>query len=154
MLPGLSAITAPTLPGMNAFALMVADVAATGVTHNTMPVKMVRAALDAAGVTPADQLRDVADGTRLRCAGVVTHRQAPRTAGGVTFLGLEDETGLMNVVIPVGLWNRQKVLARTAKALIVRGIVQNASGAVSVVADRLEPLPMGELLSRGSRDFH
>ncbi len=154
MLPGLSAITAPSLPGMNAFALMVADVAATGVTHNTMPVEMVRAALDAAGVTPADQLRDVADGTRLRCAGVVTHRQAPRTAGGVTFLGLEDETGLMNVVIPVGLWNRQKVLVRTAKALIVRGIVQNASGAVSVVADRLEPLPMGELLSRGSRDFH
>ena len=72
----------------------------------------------------------------------------------MTFLGLEDETGLINVVIPVGLWNRQKVLARTAKALIVRGIVHNASGAVSVAADRLEPLPLGELLTRGSRDFH
>lgn len=154
MLAGVSAITAPPLPGMNAFALMVADVAATGITHNTMPVEMLRATLNASGVISAEQLHAVADGTRLRCAGVVTHRQAPQTAGGVTFLGLEDETGLINVVIPVGLWNRQKVLACTAKALIVRGIVHNASGAVSVAADRLEPLPLGELLTRGSRDFH
>ena len=84
---------------------------------------------------------------------MVTHRQAPKTAGGVTFLGIEDETGLINVVIPVGLWNRQRVLARTAKALVIRGIVQNASGAVSVVADKLEPLAMGEWLTRGARDF-
>ena len=43
--------------------------------------------------------------------------------------------------------------ARTAPALIVRGIVQNASGAVTVAADQLEPLAFGEALSRGSRDF-
>ncbi|UIZ92543.1 error-prone DNA polymerase [Corynebacterium sp. CNCTC7651] len=153
MLPGLSAISAPSLPGMNAFELMAADVAATGVTHDKMPVEMVRGALDAAGVVRAGQLLTVPDGTRIRCAGVVTHRQAPKTAGGVTFLGMEDETGLINVVIPVGLWNRQKVLARTAKALIVRGIIQNASGAASLVADKLEPLEMGEWLTRGSRDF-
>lgn len=45
------------------------------------------------------------------------------------------------------------MLARTAKTLIVRGIVQNATGAVNVVADKLEPLSVGEWLSRGSRDF-
>ena len=95
----------------------------------------------------------VPDGTRIRIAGVVTHRQRPTTAAGVTFLGMEDETGLMNVVIPTGLWKRQKLLARTAKALIVRGIVENASGAASILADKLEPLDMGEWLSRGSRDF-
>ena len=154
MLPGLSSVVAPSLPGMNPFELMAADVAATGVTPGLMPVEMVRAALSAQGVVPAaDLLHEVEDGTRVRVAGVITHRQHPATAGGVTFLGMEDETGLINVVISVGLWNKQRVLARTAKALVVRGIVQNASGAVSVVADRLEPLAMGELLSRGSRDF-
>lgn len=153
MLPGVSAISAPSLPGMNAFELMAADVAATGVTPGLMPVEMLRSALSAAGVVPADQLRAVEDGTRVRIAGVITHRQQPSTASGVTFLGMEDETGLMNVVISVGLWNRQRVVARTAKAMIVRGIVQNASGAVSIVADRLEPLEMGEWLTRGSRDF-
>ena len=118
-----------------------------------MPVEMLRERLAAEGVLRADQLRGVEDGTRVRVAGVITHRQHPATAGGVTFLGMEDESGLVNVVISVGLWNRQKVLARTAKAVIVRGIVQNASDAVSVVADRLEPLGVGERLSRGSRDF-
>ena len=154
MLPGLSSVVAPSLPGMNPFELMAADIAATGVTPGLMPVEMVRAALSAQGVVPAAELlHGVEDGTRVRVAGVITHRQHPATAGGVTFLGMEDETGLINVVISVGLWNKQRVLARTAKALVVRGIVQNASGAVSVVADRLEPLAMGELLSRGSRDF-
>ena len=154
MLPGLSSVVAPSLPGMNPFELMAADVAATGVTPGLMPVEMVRSALSAQGVVPAAELlHGVEDGTRVRVAGVITHRQHPATAGGVTFLGMEDETGLINVVISVGLWNKQRVLARTAKALVVRGIVQNASGAVSVVADRLEPLAMGELLSRGSRDF-
>ena len=154
MLPGLSSVVAPSLPGMNPFELMAADVVATGVTPGLMPVEMVRSALSAQGVVPAAELlHGVEDGTRVRVAGVITHRQHPATAGGVTFLGMEDETGLINVVISVGLWNKQRVLARTAKALVVRGIVQNASGAVSVVADRLEPLAMGELLSRGSRDF-
>ncbi|MDU7512471.1 MAG: hypothetical protein E7K57_07320, partial [Corynebacterium sp.] len=61
--------------------------------------------------------------------------------------------GLMNVMVSPGLWSRHKVLARTARAMIIRGIVQNATGAVSVVADKLEPLDFGEFLSRGSRDF-
>ncbi|KAA8730676.1 error-prone DNA polymerase, partial [Corynebacterium tuscaniense] len=153
MLPGLSTIEAPALPGMNAFELMAADIVATGVTPGLMPVEMVRTHLDSLNIVPASGLRRVPDGTRIRIAGVITHRQRPSTAAGVTFLGMEDETGLMNVVIPTGLWKRQKVLARTAKALIVRGIVENASGAASVLADKLEPLDMGDCLSRGSRDF-
>ncbi|MDO5669886.1 MAG: error-prone DNA polymerase [Corynebacterium sp.] len=154
MLPGLSAIDAPALPGMNAFELMAADITATGVTHDRQPVEMLRSMLIDAGVVPAVDLRTVPDGTRVRVAGVVTHRQRPGTASGLTFLGMEDETGLLNVMVSVGLWKRQAVVARTSKALVVRGIVQNASGAVTVVADHLEPLVMGEWLSRGSRDFH
>ena len=154
MLPGLSAIEAPALPGMNAFELMVADITATGVTHDRQPMEMLRSSLADAGVVTATALRRVPDGTRVRIAGVVTHRQRPQTASGLTFLGMEDETGLLNIMISVGLWNRQRVVARTSKALVVRGIVQNASGAVTVVADHLEPLVLGEWLSRGSRDFH
>ncbi|WP_115685228.1 error-prone DNA polymerase [Corynebacterium senegalense] len=154
MLPGLSAISAPALPGMNAFELMAADIAATGVTPDKQPMELLREALRAAAVRTAADLRRVEDGSRVRVAGVVTHRQRPQTASGVTFFGMEDETGLINVMVSPGLWARQKVVARTAKALIVRGVVQNATGAVNVVADKLEPLVMGEWLSRGSRDFH
>ncbi|AWB83448.1 error-prone DNA polymerase [Corynebacterium liangguodongii] len=154
MLPGLSAIDAPALPGMNAFELMAADIAATGVTPDKQPMELVRSVLRERGICTAADLRGVEDGTRVRVAGVVTHRQRPQTASGVTFFGMEDETGLINVVVSPGLWKRQHVVARTARALIVRGIVENASGAVNVVADKLEPLEAGEYLSRGSRDFH
>ncbi|SDM12182.1 error-prone DNA polymerase [Corynebacterium mycetoides] len=154
MLPGLSAISAPALPGMNAFELMVADIGATGVTHDKQPMELLRERLRADGLVTAAGLKQVEDGTRVRVAGVVTHRQRPRTASGVTFFGMEDETGLINVVVSPGLWKRQLVLARTAKALIVRGIVENVTGAVNVVADKLEPLELGEYLNRGSRDFH
>lgn len=149
MLPGLSAIEAPALPGMNAFELMAADVSATGVTHDKQPVELLRAGLRERGILTADDLRRVEDGSRVRVAGVITHRQRPKTAKGVTFLGMEDETGLINVIVPVGLWERQLVLARTAKSLIVRGIVQNATGAVNLVADKFEPLELGDYLNRG-----
>ncbi|TNL98486.1 error-prone DNA polymerase [Corynebacterium tapiri] len=153
MLPGMSAINAPALPGMNAFEIMVADVATTGITHDCQPMEMVRKNLRQQGVITAEQLREVEDGTRVRVAGVVTHRQRPQTASGLTFLGLEDETGLINASVSVGLWNRQRVLARTARALILRGTVHNATDAVTLTADRLEPIDLGHYLSRASRDF-
>ncbi|MDN6552972.1 MAG: error-prone DNA polymerase, partial [Corynebacterium flavescens] len=151
--PGLAAIAPPAVPGMSAFELMAADVAAVGVTHDRQPMELLRVALGEAGILTAAQLRQAPDGSRVRLAGIITHRQRPQTASGLTFLGMEDETGLINVMVSVGLWNRQKILARTSRALIVRGIVQNATGATSVVADKLEPLEMGSWFSRGSRDF-
>ena len=153
MLPGLSGIDAPALPGMTAFELLATDVAATGVTHDTQPMQLLREHLQREGILRAVDLRNVEDGTRVRVAGVVTHRQRPQTASGLTFLGMEDETGLLNIMVSPGLWKRQRVVARTAHALVARGIVQNASGAVSVVADRLEQIDVGQWLSRGSLDF-
>lgn len=138
---------------MSAFELMATNISATGVTADYQPMALIRERMGELGIVPADRLLEVEDGTRLRIAGIVTHRQRPQTASGLTFLGMEDETGLMNVMVSVGLWQRQRVLARNAKALIIRGIVQNVQGVATVVADRLEPLDMGEFLSRGSRDF-
>ncbi|WP_083986185.1 error-prone DNA polymerase [Corynebacterium renale] len=153
MLPGLSQPQAPALPGMSAFEMLAADILSTGVTPATQPMEMFRNALDQHGIVPANRLMDCADSTRIRVAGIVTHRQRPNTASGVTFLGMEDETGLMNIMVSPGLWKRQRIVARTAKVLVVRGIVQNANGVASVVADKLEELPVGQWLSRGSRDF-
>ena len=153
MLERLSAVSAPALPGMSAFELMVADIAATGVTPAAQPVAYIREALASRGIVPASQLLSLADASRVTVAGIVTHRQRPATAGGVTFLGVEDETGLMNVVISVGLWKRYEKVALTSKALVIRGIIRNSSGAASIEADKLESLPLGEVLSRGARDF-
>ena len=151
-LPGVGVAThTPCLPEMSEIAVAAADVWATGVSPNSYPTQFLRAELDALGVVPADRLLGVLDGTRVLIAGAVTHRQRPATARGVTFINLEDETGMVNVLCTPGVWTRHRRLAQTATALIVRGRVQNANGAVTVLADRLDPLTLG-VRSR-SRDF-
>ena len=151
-LPGVgSSSHVPSLPGMTHLELTAADVWATGVSPDSHPVQFLRERLGELGVVQADRLLSVPDGTRVLVAGAVTHRQRPATAQGVTFLNLEDETGMVNVVCSRGVWARQRRLAQTASALIIRGIVQNATGAVTVVADQLRPVDL-RVISR-SRDF-
>lgn len=151
-LPGVGVAThTPALPGMSEIELSAADVWATGVSCDSFPTQFLRADLDALGVIPAVRLTTVPDGTRVRVAGAVTHRQRPATARGVTFVNLEDETGMVNVLCTPEVWRRHRRLAQTATALLIRGRVQNASGAVTVLAERLGPLEL--TVSSRSRDF-
>ncbi|MEO8813984.1 MAG: error-prone DNA polymerase [Mycobacterium sp.] len=148
---GIPGAHVPELPGMSETELAAADVWATGVSPDSFPTQFLRAGLDAAGVTLADRLLDVPDGTRVLVAGAVTHRQRPPTARGVTFVNLEDETGMVNVLCTPGVWARHRKVAQSAVALLIRGRVQNVSGAVTVIAERLGPL---ELVTEStSRDF-
>ncbi len=151
-LPGVgSSSQIPSLPGMTEIELAAADVWATGISSDSYPTQFLRENLDALGVVPADKLLEVPDGTRVLVAGAVTHRQRPATAQGVTFINLEDETGMVNVLCSQGVWARHRKLAQTASALLVRGQVQNATGAVTVVADRIGKLSMR--VASKSRDF-
>ena len=92
----------PSLPGMTELELTAADVWATGVSPDSYPTQFLREDLDALGVVPAAKLLEVRDGTRVFVAGAVTHRQRPATAQGVTFMNLEDETGMVNVLCSRG----------------------------------------------------
>lgn len=151
-LPGVgSSSHIPALPGMSELELAAADVWATGISPDSYPTQFLRADLDALGVLPAEQLLNVPDGDRVLIAGAVTHRQRPATAQGATFVNLEDETGMVNVLCTPGVWARHRKLAQTASALLIRGQVQNASGAVTVVAERLERLTLK--VGSKSRDF-
>jgi error-prone DNA polymerase len=139
-LPGLATGTqAPMLPGMEPLEVAVADLWATGVSPNGHPTIFLREQLDAYGVVPADQLLTT-EQTKVWVAGTVTHRQRPATAQGTTFISLEDETGLMNVVVSVGCWKRFRPVARGAGALLVRGRLQRYEGVVNIVAEHIAPL--------------
>lgn len=151
-LPGVgSSLATPALPGMTELELAAADVWATGISPDSFPTQFLRKDLDALGVVAADKLLKVPDGTRVLVAGAVTHRQRPATAQGVTFINLEDETGMVNILCSPGVWARHRKLAQTAAALLIRGQVQNATGAVTVVADRMGQLTMA--VGSRSRDF-
>lgn len=151
-LPGVgSSSHVPALPGMSDLELAAADVWATGISPDSYPTQFLRADLDAMGVVPAEALLSVPDGDRVLIAGAVTHRQRPGTAQGVTFINLEDETGMVNVLCTPAVWARHRKLANTAPAMLVRGQVQNASGAVTVVAERLGRISLA--VGSKSRDF-
>ncbi len=142
---------APTLPVMNDVEVTVADLWATAITTDGYPTRHVRDRLDELGVLTASALRTAEAGRRVLVGGVVTHWQRPATAGGTTFLNLEDETGMVNVICSRGVWIRYRRVARTAAALLVRGRLEREQGVVNVVAERLERLPLA--VRRTSRDF-
>jgi error-prone DNA polymerase len=151
-LPGVTVgAEAPRLPGMSPVELGAADLWATGLSADSHPVQFARERLDALGAVPADGLAAVAPGARVLVGGMVTHRQRPATAGGTTFLSLEDETGLINVICSKGVWARYRRVGRAAAALLVRGRLERAEGVVNVIADQLQPLPL--VASTRSRDF-
>jgi error-prone DNA polymerase len=143
---------APRLPGMDPLETAVADLWSTGIAPNGHPTRFLRDELSRRGVVTAVGLRSVAPRAKVLVAGIVTHRQRPMTAQGTTFLNLEDETGLINVVVSKGCWARYRSIARDSPALLVRGRLESAEGVINVVAEELMFLPVPA--SNRSRDFH
>jgi error-prone DNA polymerase len=151
-LPGTATgIEAPTLPGMDPVEQMVADVWATGLSPDCHPAQFAREHLTRIGALPIATLRRIEHGRRVFVGGIVTHRQRPATAGGITFINLEDETGMLNVTCSPGLWQRYRKVARTSSALVVRGTLEKVEGVVNLNADRLAPLTLA--VRPASRDF-
>jgi error-prone DNA polymerase len=151
-LPGtVGGVAAPMLPGMDEVDTLVADVWATGMSVERHPAEFGRDYLTGLGALSVADVADAPDRTRVLVGGVVTHRQRPATAGGITFLNLEDETGMLNVVCSPGLWHRYRKVARTSSALLVRGLVEKQDGVVNLNADQLTELRLP--VRPASRDF-
>lgn len=152
-LPGsVVAVQPPLLPMLSAQERVVFDFWATGISPDDHPLRHLRADLRARGARSTADLPGTSSGTRIEVAGVVIHRQRPSTAGGVTFMNLEDEHGILNVICSVGVWNRYRRIAREAPALLVRGILERSEeGVTNLLADRFEPLSVGARTT--SRNF-
>lgn len=152
-LPGTAlSVQPPLFSDQSGYERLAADLWATGVSTDDHPISHLRPALDERGVLTSARLRTHESGRRIEVAGVVTHRQRPATASGITFLNLEDEHGLMNIICTTGVWARYRRVARDSPALIVRGILERSpEGVANVLADAFEDLRTG--LAHRSRDF-
>ena len=149
----LVSVQPPLFADPTSYDILAADLWATGISTDDHPLTHYRAPLDARGVLTSRELRAHETGRRIEVAGLVTHRQRPATASGITFLNLEDEHGVVNVICSVGVWNRYRRVARDAPALIVRGMLERSpEGVTNVLADRFEDLRVG--VQHRSRDFH
>ena len=141
----------PTLPGMNDMELTAADLWATHISPDEHPMAYLREQLREQGILAVGDTATHEANRRVRLAGLITHRQRPYTAGGVTFLNLEDETGMLNVVVFAKVWERHRRVARNAAGVIIRGRLERKDDVVNLIAETIEPLPIP--IRHKSRDF-
>jgi error-prone DNA polymerase len=134
---------------------VLTDYATQGLSLNRHPVALARAALARQRARQAREIEAMANGTRLRHAGLVTVRQRPQTAAGVTFVTLEDETGQVNVVVWRQLAERQRRVLLESVLLGVDGVLQESDGVRHLVAHRLHDFSaLLPHFGSQSRDFH
>ncbi len=143
--------TPPELAAMDHPEAVQADLWSTSISV-THPISFLREALDESGcVRIADALSLRRHGTRARIGGIITHRQRPGTANGVRFLNLEDETGLLNVVVLPAVWETNYEIARKAIGVVIEGILEYRDGVTNLVAHRFEHWPVAGIRSRDFR---
>jgi error-prone DNA polymerase len=152
-LPGIAVhVQPPLLPLLSAAEQTALDLWSTGIITDKHPLALLRDRLDTQGVTRSDALRTASHRHVVKVAGLVTHRQRPSTARGVTFLTLEDETGTTNVVVWQRVWQHYHRIAGSSPAMIVTGTLERSpEGLANVIAGHFEPLPAPEAVT--SRDF-
>lgn len=140
---------------LDPFETVTWDYRASSHSPRDHPLGPLRSLLAAQGLPDARTVSRLANGARVRYAGVVICRQRPGTASGVTFMTLEDETGFVNLVIWTHVLENHRLLVKTASFLGVTGKLQVEDGVTHLIAESLwtpalslEPEPVR------SRDFH
>ncbi|PZW77280.1 DnaE-like error-prone DNA polymerase [Pseudomonas sp. 2848] len=134
---------------------LAADYGTLGTTLGPHPLTLLRTRLRALGCRSSRELTGVEHGDSIAVAGIVVGRQRPQTASGVTFVTLEDEHGMVNVVVWRDLAERQRRELVGSKLLKVSGRLEQESGVRHLIARRLEDIsPLLQGLDVRSRDFH
>lgn len=140
----------PPTEGQN----IVADYQSTGLSLERHPVQLLRHRLDRYRYVPAAALQDLADGTKIRVAGLVITKQRPGTASGVIFVTLEDESGYINLVVWNQIAQRDRAALLNARLMGVHGKLQIEERVIHVIADQLvDHTDMLGNLVVTSRDF-
>ncbi len=134
---------------------IIADYASLGLTLGRHPLALLRDRLQRQRMLTAAELHTLPHGRVTRVTGLVTGRQRPGTASGVTFVTLEDETGMINVIVWRDLAERQRRELLRANLLTVYGTLEREGEVVHLIAARLQDQTalLGKLAMR-SRDFH
>jgi error-prone DNA polymerase len=133
----------PELVPLGEWGRLIADYRSTGMTVEKHPMKLLRPGLDPKLARTSD-LTQLDHGSTVEVAGMVTARQRPETANGITFLLLEDERGSVNLVVPPPVYDRRRPLVRSAPLIRARGRLERREGTVNVVVADLAPLERKE----------
>ena len=128
------------LPAMSATEEMMADYKVQGLSCRYHPMQLLRKQISNDGILSSREIESLFSDTHVRTAGYVVCRQKPATAKGNLFLTLEDENGLVNVVVRPKVYDKYRRVARMEPLLVVEGILQKKGATINILAERLIPL--------------
>ncbi len=131
----------------------LADFSNSGVSIGKHPMAHHREQMRALGAMDAATAKAQRNGMVLTVAGCVITRQRPGTAKGFVFLSLEDETGVVNIIVQPGLFDKYRDACSHAPYLVIKGVLQSVSGVVSVKAGEIREMCLGQRVVMESHDF-
>ncbi|MGI8958594.1 MAG: error-prone DNA polymerase [Bryobacteraceae bacterium] len=140
----------PMTPGQRTHS----DFSNSGLTIGKHPMAYYREQMRQMGVMDAATAKAQRDGLLLKVGGCVITRQRPGTAKGFVFLSLEDETGIVNIIVQPDLFERRRAVCTTSPYVLVKGVLQSITGVVSVKAGEIEELSFQDAAVMPSHDFH
>jgi error-prone DNA polymerase len=142
------------LPPMPLGQEVMTDYATAGLSLKTHPVALVRPRLDQLRIVTSTRLNDLNRGW-VKVAGLVLIRQRPGTASGIVFETLEDETGIVNLIIRPDIYEKYRPAARHASLVQADGYVERQGKVIHIMVKRLFDLShLLHGLTHSSRDFH
>jgi error-prone DNA polymerase len=144
---------AVSLGALSEWERMAADYNLLSLSPSHHPMALLRPGLGE-GLPSTRHLPHVPDGTPVRVPGMVVCRQQPGTAKGFVFLLLEDEFGMLNIIVPPWLHERQRALVRGEAFVVIEGELQRREGTVNLLARSFAPLPVPQSMQAPeSHDF-
>ena len=145
------ATAAPPLPALSEQERSALDYRITGIPTGPQVMRFYRERLIAHGVGSSADIQRGTHGQLVHVAGAIVVKQHPETAKGHVFLSLEDEYGLLNIIIRPAIYATYKPVVDQGGAVVIQGTLQHVDGVVSVLAKRLDPLAL--FVKLASRDW-
>jgi error-prone DNA polymerase len=128
------------LPAMSVADETKADYRIQGLSPRYHPMQILRREISHDGILKSSEVKSLFSNTQVRVAGYVVCRQMPASANGCLFLTLEDEEGLLNVLVRPKVYHKYHQVIRIEPLLVVEGLLQKKEGTVNIIAERLMPL--------------
>jgi error-prone DNA polymerase len=129
-----------SLPNLSELEEMKFDYEIEGLSTKYHPMQVLRKQISSDGLLKSSELKYLIHNTQVRMAGYVITRQKPATAKGFAFLTLEDENGMINVVVKPGIYNKYRQVFRLEPIIVVEGVIQKREENLNIIADVLIPL--------------
>jgi error-prone DNA polymerase len=128
------------LPEQSIAEAMLSEQEIMGLSPGDHVMTLYRARLNERGIFGSRTLGECAGGQNVRAAGLLVVHQSPPTAKGFHFLTLEDEAGMINVIVRPKVYGRFQKTIRTSRLLLIAGTVQQEGGVTNLLAHSIAPL--------------